>query len=433
MHYGLRREPPPIGPAAPGASGRSIQSFIVTDTSAPTPLPSPVSTDAPPASVQPVHDDDAGPPAEWVRWAVAILSVVAAGAGWMAWNTQQRVENLERELVRRQGDSQTQSAEARLLAKQAQELSREAAARATLFETRLSEVALQRNQVEDLIKTLNVSRDENLVADLEASLRVATQQSSLTGSAEPLVSALQSADERLARARQPRLDNVRRAVAKDLDRVRATRVADLISLTIRLDEAARLLDEVPLLNQPEAVMPPSPRAEAAEKAEKAAKAAAKTAAKASASGQDKADANAASSPEAGASSVQVPEWSRHVLDWTKGAAQTVWNETRALIRLTRISNPEGMLVSPDQGFFLRENMKLRLLNARLALLSRQIPVAQGDLQTVQAAIPRYFDMASRKTQLLQSMLTDVSLQSQLTAVPRPDDSLAALAALSGGR
>jgi uroporphyrin-3 C-methyltransferase len=66
------------------------------------------------------------------------------------------------------------------------------------------------------------------------------------------------------------------------------------------------------------------------------------------------------------------------------------------------------------------------------LLSRQTPIAQADLQNIQATVPRYFDMASRKTQLLQSMLADVSAQSQQTAVPRPDDSLAALAAVSGG-
>jgi uroporphyrin-3 C-methyltransferase len=393
----------------------------VTDSSAPNQLPSPIVVEPVPLAVQPDTSEYDDAPQDWVRWAVAILSLVAAGAVWMAWSTQQRVESLERELVRRQSDSQSQSAEARVLARQAQELSREAAARATLFETRLSEVALQRTQVEGLIKTLSLSSDENLVADIEASLRVATQQASLTGSAEPLVAALQSADDRLARAHQPRLDNVRRAVAKDLDRVRATRVADLTSLTIRLDEAARQVDEIPLLNQPEVVMPPSPRAEAAAKAS-AARAAGKSAL-----------IDAVPPAAAGPSAPLGPPWSRHVLDWTKGAAQTVWNETRGLIRLTRINNPEGMLISPEQGFFLRENLKLRLLNARLALLSRQIPATQADLQTVLAAIPRYFDMQSRNTQLLQSMLTDVSLQSQQTAVPRPDDSLAALAAISGGR
>lgn len=389
----------------------------MTDTSAPTNLPTPIAVE--PMPLEPQGDFDA--PAGWVRWAVIILSVATAGAGWVAWNTQKKVQTLEQELVRRQIDSQGQATEARVLARQAQEAAREATARSTLLETRITEVALQRTQVEDLIKTLSLSRDENLVADIEAGLRVASQQATLTGSAEPLITAMQSADDRLARARQPRLDNIRRALAKDLDRVRATRVADTGSLTIRLDEAARLVDEVPLLNQPEATMPPLPKAEATPKPAAASKA----------GGKNKAAAQAAA--PASAPDDNANGWGTHVLDWTKGAAQTFWNETRGLIRLTRINRPEGMLISPDQGFFLRENIKLRLLNARLALLSRQNAVALADLQNIQATVPRYFDLQSRKTQLLQSMLTDVAAQSQQTTVPRPDDTLAALATVSGGR
>ncbi|MCH8179335.1 MAG: uroporphyrinogen-III C-methyltransferase [Proteobacteria bacterium] len=350
-----------------------------------------------------------------MRVAVLVLSVAAAGAGWLAWQTQKRVQGLEQELVRRQQDSQSQATEARVAARQAQELAREAAARATLLETRLSEVAMQRSQVEDLIKTLNVSRDENLVYDLEAGLRVASQQAALTGSAEPLVTALQSADERLARARQPRLDNLRRAVAKDLDRVRATRVADINALTIRLDEAVRLVDEIPLISQPEAAQRTAP-----------ATAPAAANGKASRAGQVSASASsAATASDSG--------WRHTLLDWTRGAAQSVWSETRSLVRVTRIAQPEGMLIAPDQAFFLRENVKLRLLNARLALLSRQTPQASADLRQVERTLPRYFDVQSRKTQLLQSMVSDVIAQSQQTAVPRPDDTLAALAAVGGGR
>ncbi|HEX5355224.1 MAG TPA: uroporphyrinogen-III C-methyltransferase [Aquabacterium sp.] len=389
----------------------------MTDTSAPTNLPTPIEVE--PLPLDPQADSDV--PGGWVRWAVVILSMATAGAGWVAWNTQKKVQALEQELVRRQIDSQGQATEARVLARQAQEAAREATARSTLLETRITEVALQRSQVEDLIKTLSLSRDENLVADIEAGLRVASQQATLTGSAEPLITAMQSADDRLARARQPRLDNIRRALAKDLDRVRATRVADTSSLTIRLDEAARLVDEVPLLNQPEATMPPLPKAEVTPKPVPASKPGGKNKNAAQ-------SAAPASAPEPAADT-----WGSHVLDWTKGAAQTFWNETRGLIRLTRINRPEGMLISPDQGFFLRENIKLRLLNARLALLSRQNTVALADLQNIQATVPRYFDLQSRKTQLLQSMLTDVAAQSQQITVPRPDDTLAALATVSGGR
>ena len=379
--------------------------------------PSPPTPEALPAPVAPQVEQDLTPthaPAEWVRWAVLVLSLTSAGGLWLAWQAQSRVQGLEQELVRRQQSSQTQATEARLLAKQAQELSRESAARTALLESRLAEVALQRTQVEDLIKNLSTSRDENLLADLEASLRVATQQASLTGSAEPLVVALQSADARLARAAQPRLDNVRRAVAKDLDQVRATRVADLSALTVRLDEATRLVDEVPLLNSPEAArLHPAAAPAKAQAADRKSKASAPTA--------------------SAAEPTEATSWTAQAYDWLSRAGQRVWLETRNLIRVTEIQRPEGMLVSPEQSYFLRENIKLRLLNARLALLSRQTAIAASDLQEVEAIVPRYFDTDSRKTQLLRTMLLDVAKQSTQTTVPRPDDTLAALAAVSAGR
>lgn len=357
----------------------------------------------------------------WHLWAAVVLSVVSAGAAWTAWNAQQRVKSLEQELVRRQQDSQGQSAEARILARQAQELSREASARTTLLETRLAEVALQRTQVEDLIKSLSQSRDENMVVDIDSTLRVAIQQSVLTGSADPLMNALQSADDRVARAKQPRLDPIRRALAKDLDRVRSTRVADLSSLTIRLDEAIRLVDEAPLLNQGPAssqpmqpAQPPVPEHKLAPKASPAR------------TGKSVAPTTTAEPPPQ-----ELDSWTSRFWAWTHGTFNSVWAETKGLVRVTRIARPEAMLISPEQSFFLRENLKLRLLNARLALLSRQTASAVADVNVAQAALVRYFDTQSRKTQLLQGMLTEVASQSPQTLIPRPDDTLAALAAVAG--
>lgn len=371
-----------------------------------------------PATVAPQVEQDlthTPAPAEWVRWAVLVLSLVSAGGLWLAWQAQTRVQALEQELVRRQQTSQMQATEARLLARQAQELSRESVARTALLENRLTEVSQQRTQIEELIKTLSTSRDENLLSDLEASLRVAIQQSSLTGSAEPLVVALQSADSRLVRAAQPRLDNVRRAVAKDLDRVRGTRVADLNALTLRLDEATRLVDEAPLLNSPETARAQPAAVQAKPQASPR---------------KPKAASLQSSAPKA---QDDAPGWHEHAFAWLSQAGQVIWHETRNLIRVTQINRPEGMLISPEQSFFLRENIKLRLLNARLALLSRQTVIATNDLQEVEASLPRYFDTQSRKTQLLRSMLADVAKQSTQTTVPRPDDTLAALAAVSPAR
>jgi uroporphyrin-3 C-methyltransferase len=121
------------------------------------------------------------------------------------------------------------------------------------------------------------------------------------------------------------------------------------------------------------------------------------------------------------------------MQWGRSTAKTAWQEAQALVRITRIRQPEAILITPEQSFFLRENLKLRLLNARLALLSRQTASAVADLNVAQAALSKYFDTQSRKTQLLQNLLTDVATQSPQTQVPRPDDTLATLAAIAGGR
>jgi len=353
-----------------------------------------------------------------MRWAVLVLSAVCVGSAWLAWTTQKKVDTLEQELVRRQQDSQVQSAEARVLAKQAQDVSREAAAQTALLEGRLAEVTLQRSQVDDLIKSMSLSRDETLVIDIEAALRVAVQQSALTGSAEPLIAAMKSAEDRLGRARQPRLDGVRRALAKDLDRIKSTRVADLSSLTIRLDEAIRLVDELPLISQPvddagRALARPAPSVP-----------------KSKAAPRGKPAASSPPSPEASAPEAPLGD---QLMQWGQSTARTAWQEAQALVRITRIRQPDAILITPEQSFFLRENLKLRLLNARLALLSRQSASAVADVNVAQAALAKYFDTQSRKTQLLQNLLTDVATQSPNSLVPRPDDTLATLAAIAGGR
>ncbi len=183
-----------------------------------------------------------------------------------------------------------------------------------------------------------------------------------------------------------------------------------------MDEAIRLVDEAPLLNQ----APGGPKP--ADVSTQTTAAANKTARK---------QAIAPAAPASQPTPAEDGSWPDRIMSWVDRTFQTVWNETKALVRVTRIARPEGMLASPEQSFFLRENIKLRLLNARLALLSRQTASAIADVKTAQAALERYFDTDSRKTQLLQSMLDEVSGQSPQTLIPRPDDSLAALAAISG--
>lgn len=354
-----------------------------------------------PAGVAPVAT--APHPARWLWPALAGIGVLCVASLVLAWKADQRGASLEQELVLRQQDSATKATEARMFAKQAQEGVAEAQAKVALLEARVAEVAVQRGQLEELIQSLSRSRDENLLVDIEAGIRVALQQTAITGSAEPLVATLRQADDRLARYNQPRLEGVRRAIARDLGRVKATSVADIGSLAIRLDEAIRLVDELPLLAVADTH-------------------GGSTAQRSTLPGK-------AESP--GAASA-APNWGGSLETW-KAVGDKLWNEVKSLVRVTRIERPEAMLLAPDQSFFVRENLKLRLLNARLALLSRQYDTAQADLQAAQTALGRYFDRGSKRTALASELVRQVAGQARSVAVPRPDDTLAAITAASAGR
>lgn len=330
----------------------------------------------------------------------ALAVVLSAGALWGVWTTREHSQQLEQDLVRRLQTGNEQAAEVRLLARQSQDQTRDALAKVTLLETRLAEVALQRSQVEELIQSFARSRDENVLVDIDAAIRVAMQQSVITGGVEPLVNALRASDDRLTRIKQPRLERVRRALATDLDRVRGVTVTDLGTLLLRLDEAARMVDELPLLNRGRAgaeedafrVVPKSVPA------------------------------------STGASGALPKPWADGVWAELSARFNSAWEEIRGLIRVTRIDQPEAALIAPDQTFFLRENLKLRLMNARLALLSRQSEVVRADLQMAQAALDKYFDGASKRTQMVAEALRLVLTQSRQAAIPQPDESLSAIAA-----
>jgi uroporphyrin-3 C-methyltransferase len=347
--------------------------------------------------------------------AAALCGALSVAAITLALLGQQRIKSLEQELVRRQQDSQGQAIEAHAMARQAQDVVRANESKVTLLEARVAETALQRSQLEELIQQLSRSRDENVLADIDAAVRVAVQQSAITGSAEPLTAALRQAEERLARMNQPRVERVRRALARDLDRVRAVAVTDIAALTIKLDEAVRTVDELPLLSQP------AQRAGAAGGT-------ARLASTASA-GVGAATASAARVPLTAEPGTWAP-WLEDRWTWLAGR---VWDEVRSLVRVTRIDNPEAMLVAPEQAWFLRENLKLRLLNARLALLSRQFDTAQSDLRDAQAALDRYFDRSARRVVLAADLVRQVSGQARQLALPRPDETLSALAAAQAGR
>ena len=351
----------------------------------------------------------------WLLLLVALLAAAGLLASGLLW---QKVSNMQEELARRSTDSGAQAVEARTLARQAEEATRELAARLALQDTRISEVSLQRTQLEELMQSLSRSRDENLVVDFESALRLAQQQAQLTGSAEPLLAALRSADQRLQRAAQPRLNPLQRAIAKDIDRIKAATLTDVPVLLIKIDELVRLADELPLAN----AMPVSGAARAVP---------------ASTLSTPSTGREAASAPLAASSAAATPvEKLLAYLTpaaWFQSVLNNVKSEAGKLLRVSRIDQPEAALLAPEQAFFLRENFKLRLLNARLSLLSRQTDAARSDLISANAWLVKYFDANSRKTQSAAQSLQQIQGQLTTSELPRLDETMTALATAAAGR
>ena len=356
------------------------------------------------------------------KWA-AVVAVLAAGALIVSGLLWQKLNNIQEELARRSLDAGARSIEARTLAKAAQDSAAELTARLALQESRISEVSLQRSQLEELMQSLSRSRDENLVVDIESAVRLAQQQAQLTGSAEPLIAALRSADQRLLRAAQPRLNPLQRAIAKDADRIKAASLTDVPVLMLKIDELARMADELPVAN--------------ALLATPSAGTASANAALGGAVVRPVTVAGPRASPTA---PPQTPAPSE--LAWFDGQRLTgmarqwianVREEARRLLRVSRIDQPEAALLSPEQAFFLRENFKLRLLNARLGLLSRQTDTARADLANASLWLGKYFDASSRKTLVASQLLQQIQSQLKTSELPRLDETMAALSTAAAGR
>ncbi|MDP2418368.1 MAG: uroporphyrinogen-III C-methyltransferase [Hydrogenophaga sp.] len=378
-----------------------------------------------------------------VTWLLSLGLLVAALALVMSGLLWQKLSFTQQEFARRSQDSANQAQAARNVAGQAEALSQELQARLTVAELRLSEVSLQRSQLEELMLTLSRSRDDNLVQDLEAALRLALQQAQLTGSAQPLVSALQAADQRIARAAQPRLNPVQRAIARDIERIQTASLADIPALALRLDELARQVDEWPVLNAvgpgrgPTATMKNQVSTElagAAAEGESAAASSPDAVVPVASLPSSAIDAHAVEHPPADSglsqgwgrvSAVFQDFWGRIWADVTRSG--------RELVRVSRIDRPEAALLAPEQAFFLRENLKLKLLNARLGLLARHMVSSQADVAAVELALERYFDTTAPTVAGAQRVLAGLRNDLVDNNLPRPDETLVALAAAAGGR
>jgi uroporphyrin-3 C-methyltransferase/uroporphyrinogen III methyltransferase/synthase len=272
-----------------------------------------------------------------------------------------------------------------------------------------------------MYQDLSRNRDEFALAEIEQTLALASQQLQLAGNVRGALIALQNADARLGRADKAQFIAVRRVLQRDIERLKALPFIDTAGLAIRLDTVISSVDTLPLVfdeklqPQPGRQQRPAPGG---------------TYPGNGGNGNGGNGGNGGNTGNTGADAMGAKPAESGTLQRLR---DEVWDQIKQLVRVRDIENAEPVLLSPQQSFFLRENLKLRLLNARLALLSRQFDTAQSDLRDAQAALDRYFDRSSRRVVSALELVRQVSTQARLVNVPRPDATLAAIATANAGR
>jgi uroporphyrin-3 C-methyltransferase len=310
---------------------------------------------APAAAPEPAPPQPAPAPARASRAPLLafVAIILAAGLAALFWlDVRERIGATQEEVARRLRDIEESAREARSSARQAQEALGEAQARIGKLEARIDESQSQQLALEALYQDLSRNRDEWQLAEIEQVLAIASQQLQLARNVRAALLALQLAEARLARADRPQFQPIREALARDIERLKALPAADLASLSARIEGLVATVDSLPLAFE--------------ERGERV-----------------------AAAPKDAAS----PGPERNLLE---RLGSEVWNELRSLIVVRRMAQPEPPLLAPTQSYFLRENLRLRLLNARLSLLARDEAGYRADLQAAQRWIERYFDAQSRQ-------------------------------------
>ena len=313
-----------------------------------------------------------------------IVAVVAAGYSY------RQLGNVKRESARRLAELQQAVMAATDTANRADAEARAARQQAGVVEARLAEEQGQREALEQLYSDLSRGSDDAVLVEVERLITVAAQELQLSGNVATALAALQTADARLSRSDNARFVPLRRVLARDIDRLRAAPAVDFTGIALKLDQLASSVDGWPLL----AALTAAPTSSAVGAA-------------------DRATVPAASG-----------WWQRQ---WR--ALQGELGEYRDLIHIRQVETPESVLLDPQQQTLVRQQLRLRLLNARQALLARNERLFRADLAEAQALMARYVDTRSPAAAGALGVLRQLASTALSVELPTIGDSMAAIRAV----
>ena len=282
-------------------------------------------------------------------------------------------------LQKKLADADALGRETRYLATEGTEAGRRLDTKLSLLEAKLAESQSQQLALEAMYQELTRTRDEATLEEVEQLLLIANQQLQLASNVKAALIAMQEADARLQRIDRPQLAPLRKILSKDMDVLKSAPYLDTVGISLRLDNLAAAVDTLPLATELRPLESP-------------------------------------------ASEHQVPE-AESV--WLRFARET-WEDMKRLVRIQHMDKPEIPLLSPSQAYFLRENLKLRLLSARLALLARDGESFKADLDASSNWIGRYYENKSRSVVNMLEALHQLRASEVGIELPRISASLDAV-------
>ncbi len=253
-------------------------------------------------------------------------------------------EELAKKIAEMDGASK---ANAILIAKNQDEV-RAMSVKLTTLEAYYAEAQSQRVALETLYNSLSISRDETALAEVEQLLLIAGQQLQLSGNVKAALLAMERADARLQRMERPAFNNLRSSIGMDIEKLRTLPSVDVTGINLKINRLVSAVDGLPLVDRhrpTKNLIAPSGDAVEAESG------------------------------------------------WRK-LLQNLWLEVKQLVRIENTGLSQIAFLPPEQEFFLRENVKMRLMMARLALLSRDEVSFRQELKTAQLWTRQYFDVKS---------------------------------------
>jgi uroporphyrin-III C-methyltransferase len=310
-------------------------------------------------------------------WIFAIIVIVVMA--WQWYDTRTQIGDLQHELAKRLADADALGKETRHLATEGTEAGRRLDTKLSLLEAKLAESQSQQVALEALYQELTRTRDEATLEEVEQLLLIANQQLQLASNVKAALIAMQEADARLQRIDRPQLAPLRKILSKDMDVLKSAPYLDTMGISLRLDNLAAAVDALPLTME---LRPPEPRG----------------------------------------SEHQMPEAESI---WLRFARET-WEDMKRLVRIQHMDKPDIPLLSPSQVYFLRENLKLRLLSARLALLARDGASFKADLDASLDWIGRYYESKSRPVVNMLEALHELRASEVGIELPRISASLDAV-------